>query len=293
MRFTVSEVLSGAIIVEVNMAGPNPGDVGIWNSLITVGGTKDSKVTRSCQAQDTTDCKAAFMSMHLTNSSSAYIENVWGWTADHDIDNGPYTQIVSTGRGLLVEATKGTWLVGTGFEHHWLYNYNFHNAQNVFAGLLQTETPYMQGSGAVQTVPSPWSADARYGDPGYAWCSPGDQKCCTALAANIDGGRDIFLYNAAFWAFFNGPWDGRYDKPCQGTCQTNMIRVANDPENLVWYAINTREADTIVFDGQSNPTQFNNPGGWDSGPGGGFGGNLVAYRTFASGSGPPAKEELR
>jgi glucan 1,3-beta-glucosidase len=203
-------------------------------------------------------------------------------------------QIISAGRGLLVEATNGTWLVGTGFEHHWLYNYNFHHAQNVYAGLLQSETPYVQGLNAVQTVPAPWVTDARFGDPDYSWCGGGDQKCRTALATNIDGGNDIFLYNSAFWSFFNGPWDGKYTNDCNGTCQSNMICVTGQPENLVWYAINTREADTLVLDGNGNPKQFNNPGGWSGPPGktGGFGGNLVAYRTFVNGQVPLAHTEL-
>lgn len=34
MRFTVSDVLPGAIIVQFNMAGNAPGDVALWNSLI-------------------------------------------------------------------------------------------------------------------------------------------------------------------------------------------------------------------------------------------------------------------
>ncbi len=68
--------------------------------------------------------------MHLTNTSSAYVEGMWGWTADHDMDSaGTLDQTVSTGRGLLVEATKGTWLIGTAFEHHTLYQYNFEFAQ--------------------------------------------------------------------------------------------------------------------------------------------------------------------
>lgn len=74
------------------------------------------------------------------------MQNVWGWTADHDLDGGP-TQNIASGRGLLVEAVNGTWLVGTGIEHNWLYNYNFGNASNVFAGLTQTETAYMLGAG--------------------------------------------------------------------------------------------------------------------------------------------------
>lgn len=46
------------------------------------------------------------------------------------------TQItVFAGRGLLDESTSGPlWLVGTGVEHHTKYEYQFVNAQNVFAG---------------------------------------------------------------------------------------------------------------------------------------------------------------
>lgn len=271
----MAEVLPGATILEVNMAGSSPGDVGIWNSVITIGGTRDTTVATSCQNQDTADCMAAFMAMHLTSSSSAYVENLWAWTADHDVDGGP-TQNIATGRGILVEATNGTWLIGTGSEHHWLYNYNFNNAQNVFTALQQSETPYMQGLNAIETVPAPWVADGRFGDPDYSWCGGGDQRCRTALSSNINGGSNLMLYNAAAWAFFNGPWSGDYSHQCDGNCQVNMIRVAGNPNNLVWYGINTKSADVMVMDGKGNPSEFNNPGSW--------GGNLVAYRQFAASS---------
>ncbi|OBT90432.1 hypothetical protein VE02_00765 [Pseudogymnoascus sp. 03VT05] len=274
MRFTVSEVLPGAIILEVNMAGTSPGDVGFWNTIVTIGGTADTAIHESCTDQDTHSCKAAFLAVHLTKNSSSYFQNLWAWTADHNVDGGP-NQIIATGRGVLVEATKGTWLVSSGSEHHWLYNYNFGQAENVFAGLLQTETPYNQGYEATLTLPDPWTAEAAYHDPDYTWCAADDQKCRTALAINVDGGKDIFLYNSASWAFFHGPWDGSYSKTaCDGTCQTNMNRVANDPDNLAWYAINIKSADTLVLDGKGNPSKDNNPGSW--------GGNLVAYRVFTN-----------
>lgn len=44
---------------------------------------------------------------------------------DRNVDGGLSPIIISTGRGWLIEMAKGFWL---GFEHHWLYNYNFHNA---------------------------------------------------------------------------------------------------------------------------------------------------------------------
>ncbi|KAJ5656857.1 hypothetical protein N7507_008807 [Penicillium longicatenatum] len=274
IRFSVAEVLPGAIILEVNAAGTNPGDVGLWNTLVTVGGTAETSIKDDCDQQDTSKCMAAFMAMHLTTSSSAYIENFWAWTADHNLDGGSSYTVISTGRGVLVEATKGTWLTGTGSEHNWLYNYNFHSAQNVYAGMLQTESPYMQGDGATQTAPAPWTAESAYGDPDFSWCDGGDQKCRTSLAANVDGGKDVFLYNSAAWAFFNGEWTGDYSTQCDGSCQTNMMRVANGPENLVWYSVSTRKTDVMILDDESNPTEENHPGGWEA--------IIQAYRQFSS-----------
>lgn len=49
--------------------------------------------------------------MHITSSASGvYMENVWLWTADHDLDSASNTQIsVYSGRGLLIEG-KNIWL---------------------------------------------------------------------------------------------------------------------------------------------------------------------------------------
>ncbi|KAG0159627.1 hypothetical protein PDIDSM_7149 [Penicillium digitatum] len=262
MRFSVGEILPGAKIIEINAAGDQPGDVGLWNTMAMVGGTADTSIASACTSQDPKDCMAAFMVMHLTESSSAYIENFWGWTADHNLDSESLFTIISTGRGILIESTKGTWLTGTGSEHHWLYNYNFHNAQNVYAGLLQTETPYMQGQGEYEAAPAPWTAVAKYGDPDFSWCAAEDQKCRTAMATNVDGGSDIALYNSAAWAFFDGYWNGLYNEPCNGNCQTNMMRVTNNPQNLVWYSISTRMTDVMVLDGRSNPREADHKGGW-------------------------------
>jgi glucan 1,3-beta-glucosidase len=278
MRFTVGQVLPGAIIVQVNMAG-NPGDVGFWNCHITVGGTAESSVNSACSNGDAKGCMAAFAMIHLTSSSSAYIENMWGWTADHSLDGGPQ-QRIATGRGMLVEATKGTWLSGTAFEHNWLYQYNFVNAQNVFAGMQQTETAYFQGANAVEAVPAPWTANGAFGDPDYSWCAGGANSCRMGLATNIDGGSDIHLYNGAFWAFFHGPWDNNYSGTdpwrCGANCQTNMVRVTSQPTSFTWYGLDTSVADKMVLDTVSSPSEFNNPGGWSP-----FGGQIAAYLSYA------------
>ena len=80
MLFTVADVLQGCTLLEVNMAGNSPGDVGFWNSHFRVGGAAGSKVQTNCGGSPA-QCKAAFMMLHLTADSSAYVENMWGWTA--------------------------------------------------------------------------------------------------------------------------------------------------------------------------------------------------------------------
>lgn len=139
MLFTVADVLPGTILVEVNMRGANQGDVSFHNRPYRIGGAADSKVETSCQVESE-PCKAAFLITHLAGTSSAYIENTWLWSADHDLD-GTYNQQIGTGRGMLIEATAGTWLVGTASEHQVMYAYQFNNAQNVMASMMQVETP--------------------------------------------------------------------------------------------------------------------------------------------------------
>ncbi|KAL5371585.1 hypothetical protein DPSP01_014165 [Paraphaeosphaeria sporulosa] len=272
MRFTVAEPLAGAKIMEWNMAGASNRDVGIWNSIVNIGGMRDSTVQRSCGDQN--PCQAAHTGVHLTASSSVYAQNLWVWTADHsEDDRDAPLQIISTGRGILVESTKATWLVGTGSEHHWLYGYNFNSANNVYAGLLQVESPYMQGRGAVQVAPAPWTA--RNGDPDFSWCNGGDSYRRTSVGVNVQNSQSIYLYSSSTWAFFDEEWNGQYgpENQCEPDCQANANRVAGSTSALSWYGVNTKAAQTMILDGKSNPKMLNNPGSW--------GGNLVAYRQFA------------
>lgn len=282
MRFTVADIAPGAIILQINLSpSTTPGDVALWNTHITVGGSADTNINTACTSPNTASCLAAFLMVHLTPSSSAYIENMWGWTADHSLERGRGPQNIATGRGILVQATKATWLTGTGFEHNTLYNYNLYNARNVYAGLQQCETAYWQGSGSMQNAPAPWVPDTAggYGDPDFAWCKAGDQRCRMGLALNIQGARDLFLYGAAFWTFFHGEVRACYDCPetvCQANCILNGARVAGGGvKGLWWYGLATRNAEVMVLDGRDDPKQFNHPGGWTPG------GVIAAYLGFS------------
>lgn len=152
MYFTTAEVLPGAVLLEINISGANQGDVGLWDTHFRVGGCAGSEVQTKCGG-DAGSCKAAFLMLHVKPTGSVYVENMWGWTADHDLDGGN-GQTISTGRGALIETTRAAWFVGSAFEHNTLYQYNVVNARNVYFGLIQVEAPYWQPG---PQTPSPWT----------------------------------------------------------------------------------------------------------------------------------------
>lgn len=206
MRFTVADVLPGAIIIQFQAAGSKPGDVALWNSIITVGGTRGaSGLTNSCRNPGQ-ECQGAFLGMHFAKGSSAYVENVWNWVADHITEGFDGGSSIAGKGGALVESTKGTWLHALGSEHWWLYQLNLRSAANVVVTLLQSETNYEQGDNTQQIPPAPWKADVQgWGDPDFSWCGGGDKRCRMGFANYIQGGSDIYYYGSASWAFFSGP----------------------------------------------------------------------------------------
>ncbi len=113
---------AGAILIEWNLASDGVPS-GMWDVHTRIGGFSGSNL-QVAQCPKTPQvatpptpisplCIGAFMSMHITKSASnLYLENVWLWTADHDLEDPTSTQItVFAGRGLLVEASHGKiWL---------------------------------------------------------------------------------------------------------------------------------------------------------------------------------------
>lgn len=112
--FTVADVLPGTVLVEVNMAGEKPGDVGFFNCHFRVGGARGSLVQNCVRPEE---CNAAHLSAHFTPSSSVYWENSWSWSANHDLDVASmetfYGQPSDAG-GFLIESQHGTWMLGIG-----------------------------------------------------------------------------------------------------------------------------------------------------------------------------------
>ena len=255
---------AGAILFEFNMISPLFAPSGLWDVHARIGGFAGSDLQlANCPttpdvstppAAVNTNCIAAFMTFHVTpQSSGLYLENVWLWTADHDVEDPDVTQItIYTGRGLFVESTAGAvWLYGTAVEHHAMYEYQFANTQAVVMGFIQTETAYYQPN---PPAPQPFTSLSQYSDPIFpaeCYSETGAQASITAqpnstVANNCDGfglrildSQDLLVYGAGFYSFFDN-----YNVTCsnQGngeTCQTQIFTLDGTNSGISVYALST------------------------------------------------------
>jgi glucan 1,3-beta-glucosidase len=194
---------AGAILIEWNLASTVSG---MWDVHTRVGGFAGSDLQLAeCPITNTTviteanvpkQCIAAFMSMHVTSSATGlYMENVWLWVADHDVEDPKVTQItIYAGRGLLIESAEGNnWLYGTAVEHHSLYQYSLSNTADLFMGFIQTETAYYQPNPDA-TVPFP--TNALYSDPNYTTGQSG-------WGLHVEGSHNVTIYGQGLYSFFD------------------------------------------------------------------------------------------
>jgi glucan 1,3-beta-glucosidase len=171
--------------------------------------------------------------MHVTSSASGlYMENVWLWVADHEIDDNPnLIQItVYAGRGLLIESTGPLWLYGTAVEHHVLYQYQLNNAQSIILGQIQTETAYYQPN---PIVPAPFTVNSTWSDPTtYA------NGLQSGWGLRILNSNNVAVYGAGLYSFFSNN-----DVTCsnQGNGEACQSRIFSSEESsaMTVYNLNT------------------------------------------------------
>ncbi|KAJ2916151.1 hypothetical protein MD484_g4260, partial [Candolleomyces efflorescens] len=214
---------AGAVIVEWNVKEPvgEKGGAGMWDSHIRTGGVAGSQLEgpqcpRSGEG-GIDNCFAAYLHLHITKHASAYLEATWVWLADHNLDGDGLSQIsVYSGRGILSESQGPVWLIGTGSEHHAIYQYRFVDAKDHFMGLIQTESPYYQPTPA---APAPFilNTSPKYPDP-----KPYDVAAPSAWALSVERSKDIFIFGAGLYSFFVS-----YAGECAGTrnCQAQIANI--------------------------------------------------------------------
>ncbi|KZT57414.1 glycoside hydrolase family 55 protein [Calocera cornea HHB12733] len=209
----------GAIIIEWNVGQTTQGSAGAWDTHVRTGGFDGSNLLYATCANTTATyaaCEAAYLDVHITSGASAYLENFWMWTADHDLDTPGNGQLdIYNGRGLLSESANGpVWLIGTASEHHTMYQYNIANSQNFYGGLMQTETAYYQ--------PNP-AATAPFQPSGLYW-DPQSYVSGKGWSLYVQNSSNILVFGAGFYSFFNA-----YDPSCQGTstCNAQIVDVVS------------------------------------------------------------------
>lgn len=171
-------------------------------------------------------CKAASLLMHLTPNSTAYLENVWLWTADHDMDKPTQDQIdVYAGRGLLIESNVA-WLWGTSVEHCVFYQYQLSSAKNILLSMIQTESPYFQ---PVPKPPLPFRSGLFSNDPTFTNCTM--LGCYSSWAMRIVDSSSIYLLGAGLYSWFSG-----YSQDCvkTGNCQQRGFEVVESYDIWVY-----------------------------------------------------------
>ncbi|KAI0154698.1 glycoside hydrolase family 55 protein [Xylariaceae sp. FL1272] len=235
----------GAVLIEWNLASSATSPSGMWDVHARVGGFAGSNMqVAQCLKQPgsaaiNTNCIGANMLMHVTpKATGLYMENVWLWTADHDIEDATNTQVtIYSGRGLYIESTVGTfWLSGTAVEHNHFYNYQFANTKNIFASMFQTETPYYQPLPDATTV---FPVTASRNDPNLSTsCNGVAGNCKDAWGLRIINSSAMFVYGAGHYSFFNN-----YSTTCSTVaagenCQSRIVSLES-VSNINIYGLNT------------------------------------------------------
>ncbi|KAI1790568.1 exo-beta-1,3-glucanase [Ganoderma leucocontextum] len=238
--FATRAPAAGAIVVEWNIHSNTRAGAGMWDSHIRLGGADGTNLLTSNCANGTVNaaCSAAYLGLHLTAKSTAYLEGTWVWLADHDLDSGGSKQITAfSGRGILSESAGPVWMIGTGSEHHALYQYNLVGAKDHYMGLIQTETPYYQPDPA---PPSPFAANSTLHDPKH---SSGN----AAWAVNIESSTDIIIFGAGTYSFYTN-----YKQTCltSTNCQNQLFNINSDSSVSLYSLATVGSTNMLSIDGQ-------------------------------------------
>ncbi|KAF3035188.1 hypothetical protein E8E11_004428 [Didymella keratinophila] len=230
----------GGILMEWNI-NAEAGKAGLWDVHFRVGGYEGTKLQSSNCAKNPNathdanpDCIGSFMQLHITKSSSGYFENVWLWTADHELDQADHGQIdIYNGRGMIVESQGPVWLVGTASEHSQMSQYHFQGAKDIWYGAIQTETPYYQPNPKADV---PFTKNDKYFDPDFS------EGSTSAWAVRVIDSSSIWNYGAGTYSFFSN-----YDQKCVvgQNCQEHINEITNST-NVNWFGLSSKASVNMI-----------------------------------------------
>ncbi|KAJ7445696.1 exo-beta-1,3-glucanase [Mycena galericulata] len=256
MIFSTVGPAPGAIVVEWNIKETKQGSAGAWDTHIRLGGAAGTnlEIEQCLPGKDALGCMAAFMALHLTCDSSAYLEGMWVWLADHTLDEDGVTQLtIFSGRGILSESQGPVWMIGTASEHHTLYQYHLLNALDHYMGLIQTETPYYQPLGP--PLPYPFQINSEFGDLEFPL------GINMAWAVIVQSSSNILIFGAGLYTFFSN-----YSQACLDTrnCQAHIFNISSDSSVHVYSLASVASTFQISVDGVGVVNQKDNNNGFAS-----------------------------
>ncbi|CRG91076.1 hypothetical protein PISL3812_08124 [Talaromyces islandicus] len=240
---------AGAILIEWNLDSAADSSSGMWDVHTRVGGFTGSNLqTEQCLETPSTPvppgvpnaaCIAAYMLMHITpEASGLYMENVWLWVADHDLDGNGQQITIYSGRGLNIESTKGSiWLSGTAVEHNVLYQYQLVSTSNIYLGQIQTETAYYQPNPAA-TIP--FTVNSSISDPDFnKTCEGKNGNCALGWGLRIVDSTNILVYGAGLYSFFHNNDASCSSQNATTPCQEAILSVEGSSSAITIYNLNT------------------------------------------------------
>ncbi|KAK1750487.1 pectate lyase superfamily protein-domain-containing protein [Echria macrotheca] len=264
--FTSKGPTPGAVFVEWNVRNykKQAGSAGMWDCHVRVGGAIGTGLTSlECPPSRSginPNCQGGSMMMHITRQGGAYLENVWLWTADHDLDdpatvdnmNKMVQTSVYNARGFLIESINPTWLYGTASEHSVFYQYQFYKAANLVAGIIQTEQAYYQPT---PKPPEPFkdAVGSFNGDPTFP-CTD-TEPCDEGWALRVIESSNIHIIGAGLYSWFD-----TYTQDCvpESNCQKVMTEFKNNHGGITINNLITIGATNMInADGKLIPSKDN------------------------------------
>ncbi|KAL4756108.1 pectate lyase superfamily protein-domain-containing protein [Aspergillus foveolatus] len=230
LLFTASGPTAGAILVQWNVKQSSKGSAAMWDSHFRIGGAVGTNLQKEQCPKETgrvnLGCIAASLLLHLAPTSTPYLENIWVWVADHDLDVITQDQIdVYSARGILIESKKA-WLYGTSSEHNVLYQYQLSEAENILMAMIQTESPYYQ---PVPLAPAPFTPGAFPNDPTFNNCKDDPMMCAVSWAVRIIDSSSIWVLGTGLYSFYSA-----YSQDCLDTndCQQHGLEI--EQSHSIW-----------------------------------------------------------
>jgi glucan 1,3-beta-glucosidase len=119
---------------------------------------------------------------------------------------GKHQITVGVSRGMLFESTGPNWLYDTACEHSILYQYNFVNVSNTFAGMIQTESAYFQAAADTESPGTFNSSVGQYaGDPVFpeSTCNGTSPQCNLGWVLMMQSTTNVSVAGACLYSWYD------------------------------------------------------------------------------------------